>query len=385
MRKYLNSWLLFCCLFFLWGCQKEDAPKPVPIAPILKEVIFPGLNDVMPGREATIRGKGFDNGDKLFLENEISMTEVEVTRVTTQDISFIVPENAAGPYTVTVERHNLQTTLDGELMVPYIVVIENLEMPTGTFTTGASVRIGGEGFQAGDEIQLTAPFYPANKAISVPVTASAEGISFEVPAGAYGLNTVTVIRGQRRAVLGTIGIEVEVGDEVGGGIVYYVEANKVHGFIVHKENIASPTQPFGPGLALSGAAGTSKSIGSGKSNTEKLMAKLAAFRQSNSAWNNKKAAFELCDELSVTVDGDTYSDWFLPSQEELIEIFKVKDMLWTKGAGLPANNYWTSSEGDGENAGWSAYYVNFYEPENIVSGFVDKEAWLIGIRPVRYF
>ncbi len=385
MRTFSYCWLLYCCLFILGGCKKDDTPAPVPIAPILKEIVLPGINDVMPGREAVIRGKGFDQEDKLFLENETAMTEVEVTGVNNQEIRFIVPEDAGGAYTVTIERHNLQTTLDGELIVPLVVVIDDLAMPTGTLTGGSMVSIGGEGFQAGDEVQLTASFYPEGKIISVPATLSDNGIEFQLPAEAYGQNTVTIVRGERRSTLGTIGVEVEVGAEIGGGIVYYVEPNKIHGYIVHRENVGTPTQPFGPGLALSGAAGTAKTLGSGKANTTKLMAKLAAFRQNNDSWNAKKAAFELCDQLNVTVNNETYSDWFLPSQEELIELFKVKDMLWSKGAGMPANNYWSSSEGDGDAAGWSAFYVNFYEPENIVSGFVDKEGWLIGVRPVRSF
>lgn len=385
MRKYSNCWLLFCGLFLLWGCQKDDAPKPVPIAPILKEIVFPGINDVMPGREAVIRGKGFDQEDKLFLENETAMTEADVTFVNNQEIRFIVPEEAGGAYTVTIERQSLQTTLDGELIVPLVVVIDDLQMPSGTIAAGSKMSIGGSGFLPGDEIQLTASFYPTGKIMAVPVTVAGEGIEFELPAGAYGQNTVTIVRGQRRSTLGTIGVEVELGAEIGGGVVYYVESNKIHGYIVHKENLGTAAEPFGPGLALSGAAGTGKAIGTGKANTTKLQLKLAAFRQNNNSWNAKKAAFELCDELSVTVNGDTYADWFLPSQGELIELFKVKDMLWSKNAGLPANNYWSSSEGDGDAAGWAAFYVNFYEPVNVVSGYVDKEGWLIGVRPVRYF
>ncbi|KYP16595.1 hypothetical protein [Flavihumibacter sp. CACIAM 22H1] len=385
MRMLSYCGLLYCCLFFLWGCQKDDAPTPVPIAPILKEIVFPGINDVMPGREASIRGKGFDQGDRLFLENETAMTEVQVTSVNNQEIRFLVPEEAGGAYTVTVERHELQTTLDGELLVPLVVVIDDLVMPAGTSPAGSVIAIGGAGFQQGDEIQLTAPFYPAGKIISVPVTLTDNGMEFLLPTAAYGQNTVTIVRGQRRSTLGTIGIEVTVGAEIGGGIVYYVESNKIHGYIVHKENLGTATESFGPGLALSGAVGTSRSMGSGKSNTAKLVTKMAAFRQNNNSWNTKKAAFELCDELTVGAGNDSYADWFLPSQEELIELFKVKDMLWSKGAGLPANNYWSSSEGDGDAAGWSAFYVNFYEPVNIVSGFVDKEGWKIGIRPVRYF
>jgi hypothetical protein len=368
------------------SCEKDDDPAPVPISPILKKVIFPGENDVMPGRPATIRGNGFDPSDKVFIEDEKGMSQVQLLSVTDEAMVIMVPADAGGTYTVTIERAGKQTTLDGELKVPFVIVIEDLVMPSNPFPAGATVTIGGEGFEAGDKIQLTAPFYPADKVISLPTSVTPEGLSFQLPATAYGINTVIATRGdQRKTILGNIGIQVSIGDEVGGGVVYYTDNNKLHGYIVNKTNTATPTQQFGPSAALAWAAGTSKDLGAGKTNTSKLVAKMVSFRQSFSNWNTKKTAAELCDDLSVTVSGDTYDDWFLPSQQELVELFKVKSMLAGHNAAIPPNNYWSSSEGDGDAAGWSAFYVNFYEATNIVSGNSDKEGWQIGVRAIRSF
>lgn len=377
--------LAFSMLALLAACNKDETPVPQPIAPILKEVVLPGENELMPGREAIIKGKGFDVSDKLFIENDQAMQAVEVLSVSNQDIRFRVPREAGGAYTVTVERAGLQTTLDGELVVPFVVVLENVVVPAANQPRGGTVEIAGEGFEAGDQVQLTAAFYPQGKVITVNTTLTSNGISVVLPEEAYGINNLLVVRGQRKSQLGSIGIEVNVGDELGGGIVYYTEPGKLHGFIAGKTNVGSPVEQFGPGVALSGAAGTSKALGSGKSNSTKLLGKLASFRQSNGSWNNKKAAVEWCDEWTVTDGADTYTDWYLPSQEELIELFKVKTMMANLGAGLPANNYWSSSEGDGDAAGWSAFYVNFYEAVNIVSGNSDKEGWKIGIRAIRSF
>lgn len=370
----------------LSSCEKEDDPTPVPIAPILKKVIFPGENDVMPGRPAIIKGLGFDPSDKVYMEDDTKMTQVQLLSVTDEAMTIMVPADAGGSYTVTIERVGKQTTLDGELKVPFVIVLDNLEMPTNSFAAGATVNIGGEGFETGDMIQLTASFYPEGKVISIPTTVTPAGISFQLPADAYGVNTVIATRGtQRKTILGTIGIQVSIGDEVGGGVVYYTDNNKLHGYIVNKSNTGTPTQQFGPSAAIAYAAGTSKDLGAGKANTTKLVAKMISFRQNYSNWNAKKTAAELCDELSVTVNGDTYNDWFLPSQQELIELFKVKATLAAHNATISANNYWSSSEGDGDAAGWSAFYVNFYEATNIVSGNSDKEGWQIGVRAIRSF
>lgn len=127
-------------------------------------------------------------------------------------------------------------------------------------------------------------------------------------------------------------------------------------------------------------------MGSGKSNTQKLATKMAQLRSVNDwpEWRTVKIAAELCEDFSVTENSLTYTDWFLPSREELIELFKVKSVLATKGYAIPANNYWSSSEADG-NTGWAAYYVNFYEATNIISEFVSKSGWKIGVRAVRSY
>ena len=368
------------------SCDKDNDPAPTPIAPILKNVLFPNANDVMPGRPATIRGKGFDPSDKVFIEDDKGITPVELISVNDENMVIMIPKEAGGTYIVTIERAGKQTTLDGELVVPFVIVLEDVVMPTTPFLAGATVNIDGKGFEAGDKIQLTASFYPEGKVIEVAANANATGLSFTVPATAYGINNLIVTRGpERKTILGTIGIQVNPGDEVGGGVVYYTDNSKLHGYIANKTNTGSPTEPYGPAVAQSLAAGTSKDLGAGKTNTNKLVAKMVGWRGSFATWANRKAAFELCDELSVTVNGDTYTDWFLPSQQELVELFKAHPVLAAHGASLPPNNYWTSSEGDGDAAGWSAWYVNFYESVNLVSWNVDKEGWLIGVRAVRSF
>jgi len=386
--KKMRNYLLFMVVMGigLWtACSKEEKSEPIPIAPIIKEVSFPNVNNALPGKEAIIRGKGFAQGDLVYMENADGMTTVAVTEVTNDYLKILLPKEAGGEYAVTIERAGLQTTLDGQLKVPFVIALDDVVMPEQSFQRGATVNIAGKGFETGDQVELTADFYPQQQVMTLNVVLTAEGISFVLPDDAYGINTVAVIRPDRKTVLGTIRIEAAVGDAIGGGIVFWVDDSKVHGYIANKENTGSPTEKFGPSVALSGAAGTSKAMGTGKSNTEKLLAKMLSFRQNNTSWQGKKSAAEQCDELVVTDGNKRYDDWFLPSQEELIAVFKVKSLLAEKGAAMPANNYWSSSEGDGDAAGWSAYYVNFYEAENIVSGNSDKEGWQIGIRAIRSF
>ncbi len=73
-----------------------------------------------------------------------------------------------------------------------------------------------------------------------------------------------------------------------------------------------------------------QSIGSGKSNTDKILKSAGIFR-----------AAVACDNYSTTVDGVVYDDWFLPSIGELALMDDYRDKL---GLDTLVLNYWSSSD-----------------------------------------
>lgn len=82
-----------------------------------------------------------------------------------------------------------------------------------------------------------------------------------------------------------------------------------------------------------------KDIGTGKDNTQTIVETLGEGRY----------AAQLCNDL--TIEG--YSDWFLPSKDELnlmFENLRVADI-----GGFTGDWYWSSSEG----VEWNAYFQNF--------------------------
>lgn len=387
MKKLIIKLLSISFLIhFQYSCQDTTTEPIVPISPILKEIKMPDETEIIPGQPIQIMGLGFSREDRVFLTNVDGTNEVEVLEATDSYIKITVPVDAGGEYSVIVERAGKQTTLNNKLKVPFVVPLTNVELPKNAIAQQGEVHIQGSGFNNGDIAKLTAIFYPANTEYSIPLTLTSEGAKFNLPKDVYGVNTVLIVRENRISNLGTITIETNVGDELGGGIVFWVDANKAHGYIVSKTNTGTPTEQFGPEVDLVNAAGTSQAMGSGKSNTKKIVEKMVQLREQYNwpEWRNVKIAAELCNEFSVTENNLIYTDWFLPSREELIELFKVKSMIASKGYAIPANNYWTSSEGEG-NTGWAAYYVNFYEDANIISEFVSKSGWKIGVRPIRSY
>jgi len=113
-----------------------------------------------------------------------------------------------------------------------------------------------------------------------------------------------------------------------GGIIYYLDITWGNGLIAAPTDQSSgiiwdPNQPSG-----SGTAGTSSTIGSGNANTSNIVAQIGSGNY----------AAEIC--LNLTLGG--YSDWLLPSKDELAAMYTNLHM--NGFGGFTPANYWTSTE-----------------------------------------
>jgi len=106
---------------------------------------------------------------------------------------------------------------------------------------------------------------------------------------------------------------------------------------------------------LDGAWG--KGIGSGAANTQALVEECAS------------VSAVLADDYS----GGGKEDWFLPSRDELVELYKQRDMVDDAD-----DQYWSSSQSDAQGA-WSLNFQNGSLYQQSV-----KDSWLF-VRPVRAF
>lgn len=383
MKKVLN--LIVCVLSIVLatsGCKDEN-PAPVPIAPILKEVSMPVEDNALPGTTVKINGKGFASEDILHFASKSGGSDFDpgIVTVNDQEITFLMPEDAGGNYEVSVERASLITKLPGTLKVPYLLVIKNIVLPDSPVALNSEIEIEGEGFETADIISFAPSGQPAGTTFPVPAIITASGIRVTVPSECFGVVTMTAIRGtgetQRKGSLGRITIPVVVGANIGGGVVYYVTNEGANGYIC--TNALDGNYNFGP---YKGAGTTKPGLGEGKINTSNYVSFITVYRQTNT-WATKTAP-EYCDEFTKNAGGITYNDWFLPSKEELAELFKARSAVAAAGLSLPSNNYWSSSEWESD-INWAAWYVNFYETVNLVTDGANKEGWTIGIIPVRSF
>ena len=105
----------------------------------------------------------------------------------------------------------------------------------------------------------------------------------------------------------------------------------------------------GYGAAV-GATGTA--IGTGKSNTEKIVAR---FGNAEPFTNKADYAAKVCADLVVNKDGTVYDDWFLPSKDELDLIFQ--NLYGNNLGGFSGGDYWSSSEVNA-NYAWNQFIFN---------------------------
>ena len=128
---------------------------------------------------------------------------------------------------------------------------------------------------------------------------------------------------------------------------------------------------------------TGTAIGTGKTNTQLLVNAMGA--ETYSSYSSKSGssktanyAAKLCDDLTYTVNGVTYDDWFLPSKDELNQMYVN---LKQEGlGGFDYYCYWSSSERSKYSAG-SAWEQDF---NNGSQDYYNRDHGS-GVRPVRAF
>ena len=137
-----------------------------------------------------------------------------------------------------------------------------------------------------------------------------------------------------------------VGDMVQGGKVFWVDSTGQHGLVVDLEDAGgSSAMDWNAGTTSSGlnleTLAQSSGMYAGKMNTAIIIAAHAA-----AANNGNNFAARACNEYTYTQNGVEYSDWYLPSKDEL-------HIIKTSGVGAPnlyPYNYWSSTEHDANNA-----------------------------------
>jgi hypothetical protein len=162
--------------------------------------------------------------------------------------------------------------------------------------------------------------------------------------------TIYYVRAYATNVIGTAyGNEVSftkitplvVGQSYQGGVIGYILQPGDAGYIAGEQHgliAAVSDQSTGAAWGCGGTllGGTSSSLGTGQANTTAIL----------SGCSTAGIAAKVCDDYSVTVGGVTYSNWYLPSLDELTLLYGNKIAI----GGFANAYYWSSSESGADYA-----------------------------------
>lgn len=198
-------------------------------------------------------------------------------------------------------------------------------------------------------------------------TVGTGGVVTGVAAGTAAISyTVTSYCGSASAtvVVTVSAVTPVVGASFGGGVIAYIYipgdpgyvAGETHGIIATTSDLASPASFGCSGITVSS---TYTALGTGAANTALL-----------SSTCGTGSAARICADLET----GGYSDWHLPSRDELIKLYSNRGSI----GGFVSGGYWSSS--DNGYADY-AYQLQSYGGD---ASFAYKY-YTYTIRPVRYF
>ncbi|MDB9781902.1 DUF1566 domain-containing protein [Winogradskyella sp.] len=302
------------------GTTIPDASAALDIASTTKGLLIPRMTNAQrkaisnPAAGLQVFVTDFDGGTFLFYNGtgwkELLLTEARDTP-DAPTIGTAVPFNQQATVSFTAPSSN-----GGSAITSY----------TATSSPGG---ITGTISQAGSG--------------SITVTGLTNGVAYTFTVTATNAIGTSLVSAVSNSVV-PVGL-LEVGDFYGGGVIFYLfEAGdtgyvtgEIHGLIAAVENQSSGIQWYNGSYVTTGATGTV--IGTGSANTDAIIAIQGATETNYAAG------------LAKAYTGGGFNDWFLPSKDELNEMYLNRVAINTTasangGSNFAGNFYWSSTEYD---------------------------------------
>ena len=142
-----------------------------------------------------------------------------------------------------------------------------------------------------------------------------------------------------------------IGQSYQGGIIAYIDSTGQHGLIVATADQSEGIQWYNGSYIVTGATGTA--IGTGLTNTNAIIA--------------AQGSGSYAASIARDYNGGGYTDWFLPSKDELNQLYENKNAIG--GFGDDYYIFWSSTEYGSANA-WFMYFDNGFFSYDFDKSFI---------------